>query len=106
MVQTSFYESTPSSRDPVGDTVSPGARGNPGHAAKNIPNAPEERDNGGASRFPRILLQYIHGTQSFRRVASSHRFKKSERSHLCTSFSYVHISSVLSTVRKDDYAFK
>ena len=50
--------------------------------------------------------QRIPGTQSFRRVASSHRFKKSERSHFCTSFYMFTTSSVLSTVRKGDYAFK
>ena len=32
----------------------------------------------------------ILGMQGFRRVASSNRFKKSERSHLCASFLYVH----------------
>ena len=36
------------------------------------------------------FTQHIPDTQSFRRVASSNRFKKSERSHFCTSFSYVH----------------
>ena len=55
-VQTSFYESTPSTRDPVGNTISPGARGNSGYAGTNIPNAPEERENGGVCKFPRILL--------------------------------------------------
>ena len=65
----------------MGDTVSPGTQGNSGHVGTNIPNAPEECDNVGASRFPRILLQLIPGTQSYRRVASSNRFKKSERSH-------------------------
>ena len=88
-VQTSFYESTPSTRNPVGNTVPTGPRGNSGHEGTNIPNVPEERDNG-ASRLPRILLQRIPGMQSFRRVASSDRFKKSERSYLRTSFSYVH----------------
>ena len=37
-----------------------------------------------------ILLKRIPGKQSFRRVASSYRFKKSERSHLGTSLLYVH----------------
>ena len=88
-VQTSFYEST-STQDPVGNNISPGARRNSGHAGTNIPNAPAECDNGGASKFPRILLKRVPGTQVFRRVASSNRFKKSERSHFCTSLSYVH----------------
>ena len=90
-VQTSFYESTPSTQDPLGNKISPGAQRNSGHAGTNmIPYASEERDNRGDSEFIRILLKRIPGTQSFRRVASSNRFKKSERSHLCTSFSYVH----------------
>ena len=42
--------------------------------------------------------------QSFKRVASSNRLKKSERSHFGTSFSYVHYK--LFTMRKGDYAFK
>ena len=32
-------------KDPVGDMVPPGSRGNSGHAGTNIPNAPEESDN-------------------------------------------------------------
>ena len=70
----------------------PGARGNSRHAGtnQNHPHASEERNNRGASELPRILLKHIHGTQSFRRVASSYRFKKSECPHSCTSFPYVH----------------
>ena len=67
-----------------------GTRRNSGNARTNIPHAPEECGNRGASEFPRILLKHIPGKQSFRRVASSHRFKKSEHSHLGTSLSYVH----------------
>ena len=59
----------------------------------------------GASEFLRILLKGIPGTQSFRRVASSNRFKMSERSHFCTSFSYVHYK-LSSEHRKGDYTFK
>ena len=43
-----------------------------------IPYTSEERDNRGASEFPRILLKHIPGTQ------------ESEHPHSCTSFSYVH----------------
>ena len=56
----------------------------------------------GASRFPRILLQRIPGTQSFRRVASSARFNTNIQAphfHMFTT------SSVLSTIRKGNYAF-
>ena len=83
-VQTSFYESTPSSPNP------PGARANSWHAGTNHPHASEECNNIGASEFPRILLKRIPGTQTFRRIASSYRFKKSECPHSCTSFPYVH----------------
>ena len=69
---------------PVGDTVPTGTRQDSRHEGTDIPNAPKERDNRGASRFPRLLLERIPGTQSFRRMASSHRFKRTERSHLCT----------------------
>ena len=89
-VQTSFYESTPSPSNTLGDQISPGPRGNSRHAGTNHPHAPKERDNRGASKFPRVLLEPIPGTKSFRRVASSYRSKESERLYSCTSFLYVH----------------
>ena len=89
-VQTSFYESTPSPSNTLGDQISPGPRGNSRHAGTNHPLAPKERDNRGASKFPRVLLEPIPGTKSFRRVASSYRSKESERLYSCTSFPYVH----------------
>ena len=46
------------------------------------------------------------GTQSFRRVASSYRFKKSELPHHAPHFRMFTTNSVLSSVRKRDYAFK
>ena len=77
-------------RDPLGNKIFSGTQRDSGHAGTNIPYAPEERDNRGTSKFPRILLKHIPGTQSFRRVVSSNnRFKKSEHSHLGTSLSYV-----------------
>ena len=101
-VQTSFYESTPSTSNPLGDQIPPGARGNSRHAGTNHPHASKERDNRGASEFPRILLKRIPATQSFRRVASCYRFKESERPHSCTSFPYVHckLSSELRSKRR------
>ena len=101
-VQTSFYESTPSTSNPLGDQISPGARGNSRHAETNHPHASKERDNRGASELPRILLKRIPGTKSFRRVASSYRFKGSERLYSCTSFPYVHykLSSKLRSKRR------
>ena len=81
-LQTSFYESTPSTRISLGDMFPTGTRRNSRHEGTNSPNAPEERDNGGASRFSRILLKRIPSTQSFRRMASSHRFKKTEHASM------------------------
>ena len=88
--KTSFYESTPSPSNSLGDQISPGPRRNFGHAGTNHPHAPKERDNRGASEFTRVLFERIPGTKSFRRVASSYRSKESERPHSCTSFPYVH----------------
>ena len=89
-VQTSFYESTPSPTSSLGDQISTGSTGNFGHVGTNFPYAPKERDNGGASRLARFLLERIPGKESFRRVASSYRSKESERPHSRTSFPYVH----------------
>ena len=60
------------------------------HAGTNHPRASKERDNRGASEFPRVPLECIPGTKNFRRVASSYRYKESERPYSCTSFLYVH----------------
>ena len=64
--------------------------------------ASKERDNRDASELPRILLKRIPGTKSFRRVASSYRFKESERPYSCTSFPYVpyKLSSKLGSKRR------
>ena len=89
-VQTSFYESTPSPTNSLGDQVSSGPTRNFGHAGTNLHHAPKERDNTGASRFPRLLFKRIPGTEVYRRLASSHRSKESERLHSCATFPYVH----------------
>ena len=89
-VQTSFYESTPSPTNSLGDQISTGSTGDFGHAGANFPHAPKERDNRGPSRLTRVLFERIPGKESFRRVASSYRSKESERPHPCTSFPYVH----------------
>ena len=90
VVQTSFYESTPSLTNSLGDQISAGSTGNFGHAGADFPYAPKERDYRGASRLTRVLLERIPGKESFRRVASSYRSKESERPHPRTSFPYVH----------------
>ena len=88
-VQT-FYESTPSQTNSLGDQVSPEPTRDFGHVGTNLPYAPKERNNRGASRFSRFLFKRIPGTEIYRRVASSYRSKESERPHSCTSFPYVH----------------
>ena len=91
----------------MGDKISTGPKRSFGHAGTNYPYAPKERDNGSASRLTRVLLERIPGKEGFRRVASSHRSKESERSHSRSSFPYVHDKlSVLSSIEKGDYAFK
>ena len=89
-VQTSFYESTPSPTNSLGDKISTGSKRNFGHAGTDHPYAPKERDNGSASRLTRVLLERIPGKKGFRRVASSHRSKESKRTHSRPSFPYVH----------------
>ena len=101
-VQTSFYESTPSPLNSLGDQISPGSRRNSRHAGTNHSHASKERDNRRASEFTRVLLKHIPGSKSFRRVASCDRSKESERPHSCTSFPYVHykFSSKLCSKRR------
>ena len=89
-VQTSFYESTPSPTNSLGDQISSGSTRSFGHAGTNYPYAPKERHSRGASRFSRFLFKRIPGTEIYRRVVSSYRSKESERPHSCTSFPYVH----------------
>ena len=89
-VQTSFYESTPSPTNSLGDQISAGSTRDFGHAGTNHSYAPKERDNRGASRLTRVLLERVPGKEGLRRVASSYRFKESERPHSYTSFPYVH----------------
>ena len=55
-----------------------------------LPLCSKKRDNGSASRLTRFLLERIPGKEGFKRVASSHRSKESERSHSRSSFPYVH----------------
>ena len=100
-VQTPFYESTPPTRDPLGNTISSGAQRDSGHAGTNIPYASEERDNRGASDFPVFLVRKASG--GWRSVI----YLKSLNAHIwAPHFCMYSRSSVLSTVRKGDYAFK
>ena len=54
-VQTSFYETTPSASDSLGNTIPPGDIEDPGNARADFPNASEERNL-------RIYLQTLQGS--------------------------------------------
>ena len=58
-VQTSFYESTPSAADSLGDTISPGDTEDPGNARANLPNASKERNFRNIYRHSRVLFERI-----------------------------------------------
>ena len=70
--------------------ISPGARRGTGNARADIPDAPKECNNRGASRFTRILLKCIPGKQSVIRMASSDRLETNECTHFRTSILYIH----------------
>ena len=91
-VQTSFYESTPSPSNSLGDQISPGSRRNSRHAGTNRPHASKELDNRGASEFTRVLLERIPGSKSFRSLASSYRSKESERPLLLQIIQIIHMT--------------
>ena len=80
-VQTSFYESTPSASDSLGNTIPPGDIEDPGNARAYFPNATKERNLRNISRHSRVLFERIHGTQGIWRVASSYRLKTTEPPH-------------------------
>ena len=89
-VQTSFYESTPSASDSLGNMIPPGDIEDPGNARADFPNASEERNLRNISRHSRVLFERIHGTQGIWRVASSYRLKTTEPPHRRSSLSHAH----------------
>ena len=89
-VQTSFYESTPSASDSLGNTIPQRVTEDSGNARANIPNASEERNLRNISRHARVLFKRIPGMQGIWRVASSYRLKTTEPPHLRSSFLHVH----------------
>ena len=89
-VQTSFYESTPSAQDPLGDTTSQGFTEDSGNARANIFNVSKERNLRDTFRLSRVLFEHIPGTQGFWRVASSNRLKATECQHRRASLSHAH----------------
>ena len=89
-VQTSFYESTPSASDSLGNTIPPGDIEDPGNARADFPNASEERNLRNISRHSRVLFERILGMQGIWRVASSYRLKTTEPPHRRSSLSHAH----------------
>ena len=90
----------------LGDQISAGSTGNFGHAGADFPYAPKERDNRGASRLTRVLLERIPGKESFRRVRPVIDLKNLNAHIHAAHFRMFTTSSVLSSVEKGDYAFK
>ena len=106
-VQTSFYESTPSASDSLGNTIPPGDIEDPGNARADFPNASEERNLRNISRHFRILFERIHGTQGIWRVASSYRLKTTKPPHRRSSLSHAHHKLSAEYCRKKgDYMLK
>ena len=105
-VQISFYKSTPSPTNSLGDQISTGSSRNLGHAGTNFPYAPKERDNGGASRLTRVLLERIPDKKSFRGWRLVIDLKNLNAHIHAPHFRMFTTSSVLSSVEKGDYTFK
>ena len=89
-VQTSFYKSTPSASDSLGNTIPPGDTEDPENARADFPNASEERNLRNISRHSRVLFECIHGMQGIWRVASSYILKTTEPPHRRSSLSHAH----------------
>ena len=62
-IQTSFYESSHSAADSLGDMIPPGDTEDPGNVRANLPNASKDRNLKNISRHSRVLLERIPGTQ-------------------------------------------
>ena len=58
-VQISFYQSTPSTKGPLGNEISQGSTENPGNAGANIPDASNERNQRDTSGYSRFLFECI-----------------------------------------------
>ena len=71
-------------------------------ARANIPDASKEQDHRDTCGYSSFLFERIPCKQSIWRVASSNRFKATERPHLHTHFHMHTISSVLNTVERGD----
>ena len=92
-VQTSFYESTPSASDFLGNTIPPGDIEDPGNVRAHFPNASEEHNLRNISRHSRVRK----ASGGWRPVIDLKQLKH----HIYTPHFRMHtISSVLSTIKK------
>ena len=102
-VHTSFYESAPSASDSLGNTIPPGDTQDEGNARADFPNASEERNLINISRHSRVLFKHIPASGGWHPVIDL----KQLNHHINVPHIHMHtISSVLSTVKRGDYAFK
>ena len=93
-VQTSFYESTSSASDSLGNTIPLRVTEDSGNGRANIINASEERNLRNIFRHSRVLFKCIPGTQGVWRVATSYRLKTTEPPHRHSSLSPVSGASI------------
>ena len=89
-VQTSFYESTPSAPDPLENSIPQRVTEDSGNARANFPNLSKERNLRDISRYSRVLLECISGSQGVWRVASSYILKTTEPPQRHSSLSHAH----------------
>ena len=89
-VQTSFYDSTPSASNSLGNTISQRVTEDWENARADFPNASEEHNLRDISRHSRVLIERIPGTQGIWRVAPSYRLKTTKLPRQRSSLSHAH----------------
>ena len=103
-VQTSFYESTPSTpSNSLGDQISSGSRRNFGHAGTNHPHAPKERNNGGPPNSPGFYSNVFLVSKASGGWCPVIDLKNLNAHIHAPHFRMFTTNSVLSSVRKGDY---
>ena len=101
-VQTSFYESTPSLSNSLGDQNSSGSRRNLGHAGTNHPHAITEVPPNSPGFYSNVFL-VRKASGGWRPVIDL----KNLNAHIhAPHFGMFTTNSVLSSIQKGDYAFK
>ena len=89
-VQTSFYDSTLSASNSLGNTISQRVTEDWENARADFPNASEEHNLRDISRHSRVLIECIPGTQGIWRVAPSYRLKTTKLPRQRSSLSHAH----------------